>query len=200
MKKCIATLILLFTVMIASTVSAAALRMAVLPLQEYKCWTHISEASATSVNKRILGEVHIPLNGILERVEMISSDDSEGVFLNQYNSMLNKNKKARPNEVMETVAAELGADVLILPMAVSCRQERFSGIEYEDYLITNANMELYVYRNDNKEIKCYRASRRYSGPLSSLEMLPAELMNCTEKVLDKAKLRELIYDYPVNAN
>lgn len=190
MKRYVSTLILLLLMMIASTASAAALRMAVLPLQEYKCWTHISDASTSSVNRRILREVHIPLNGILQRVEMIPSEVSEGVFLNQYSNLLNKNKKARPNETLEMTADELGADVLILPMAVSCRQEIFSGVENEDFLITNANMELYVYRADTKETECYKASRHYSGSLSSRQMLPAELMNCTEIVLKKAKLRE----------
>lgn len=69
-------------------------------------------------------------------------------------------------------------------------QEIFSGLEHDDYLITNANMELYVYRADTKETKCYEASRHYTGSLSSLQMLPAELMNCTEIVLKKAKLKE----------
>lgn len=198
LKKYVATSILLLVMMITSTVSAAALRMAVLPVQEYKCWTHIGEESVTNVNKRILREVHIPLNGVLERVEMIPQDVSEGVFLNQYADLLRKNKKARPNEVLEVTADELGTDVLILPMAVSCRQEIYSGFEHENYLITDVNMELYVYRADTKEIKCYKASRHYSGSLSPLQMIPAELVTCTENVLNKAKLRALINESGCN--
>lgn len=190
MRRYAVTLILLLAMIIASTASAAALRMAVLPLQEYKCWTHISEDSATNVNRRILREVHVPLNGVLQRVEMIPPEVSEDVFLNRYATLLSKNKKTRPNEVLEMIADELGADVLILPMAVSCRQESFFSIDGEEYLVTHANMELYVYRADTKETKCYKASRHYNGSLSSLQMLPAELMNCTEIVLKKAKLKE----------
>lgn len=192
MKKYVCLCVLLVVMMMASVVSAAALKVVVLPVQEYKCWTRLSDDVAYNVNSRILKDVHVPLNGILERVETIHPEISVSTFYTQYNNLLGINKKARPNEALVLTAEELGADILVLPLAVSCHQEVYSGFEGETYLITDANMELYVYRADSKETECYKASRHYSGLLGSQQMLSAEIMNCTEKVLGKAKLRDVI--------
>lgn len=188
----ISLLTIIITLLLTAVACAAPLRIALLPIYNYKCYTILDPASSESLYRRINQDIHVPLNGVLQRTEEIDKNVAAMAFNQARESLLAENKKAKLAEAIAPAAEQLNADVLILPVAKNCRQEIYNSTRGERILICYANLDMYVFEKSTGDLRVYRASESFESSYDSTHTLPASLMRCTEKVLKKAELRKLI--------
>lgn len=183
---------IVMTMMTMTAVYAAPVKIALLPVLNYQNFTNLDMDGSDALYKRIKQEVHVPLNGVLQRTEEIDRDDAAMIFNHVLGGLRAENKKAKLAEAIAPTAEQLNADILILPVARNCRQQIYYSTRGERVLICYANLDMYVFNNATGDLQVYRASESFESSYDSAHNLPSSILRCAEKVLSKANLRQLI--------
>lgn len=186
----ITLLTVVMSIMMMAAAAAAPMRIALLPVVNYKCYTNLDASSSDTLYQRMRQEIHVPLNGVLQRTEEIDKDSAAMTFNQIWKDLQTENKKAKPAEAILPAAEQLNADMLVLPVARNCRQEIYNSTRGERILICYANLDVYVFNNNTGDLQVYRSSESFESSYDSAHTLPAAIMRCAEKVLKKANLRQ----------
>lgn len=189
----ITLLTLLMCTMLLTVASAAPMRIALLPVINYHCYTNLDTEGSEALYNRIRQEIHVPLNGVLQRTEELDKDEAATTFNQIWNGLSAENKKAKVADAIAPTAEKLNADMLILPVARNCRQEIHNSTRGERILICYANLDMYIFDNNTGDLRLYRASESFESGYDSSHTLPASILRCAEKVLKKAGLHQLVH-------
>lgn len=192
MKKILASATALFLVAfcLCTVAYAAPKRVAVLPTLNYNSY-NLDKSDLDNVQKKVMRDMHIPLNGILEKTAEIPAADAIAAF----EASLSEVSRSSTDPLAEAVAIaadKLDADILVLPVAEKCRQDIFHRGNGEQYMISHATFAIYVYDKVGDGVNRYDAYDSHNGSFDSYWQVRAMLDRCVYKALQKANLRQLI--------
>lgn len=153
------------------------------------------EKTCEAFETKIKRAIHIPLNGYLKVAEYLPMDNTARELNDLWQGLKAGNKKAKLADAMRPLADRLDADIIVCPVLVRYSQYvvGFSTWSGEQYIDSNAEVELIVYDRRTDDLRDKVASRMHHDTMSALGTAPYLANVCFDIVIEATKLRELIH-------
>ena len=153
------------------------------------------EKTCEALETKIKRAIHIPLNGYLQVAEYLPMDNTARELNDLWQGLKAGNKKAKLADAMRPLADRLDADIIVCPVLVKYSQYvvGFSTWSGEQYIDSNAEVELIVYDRRTDDLRDKVASRMHHDTMSALGTAPYLANVCFDIVIEATKIRELIH-------
>ena len=153
------------------------------------------EKTCEALETKIERAIHIPLNGYLQVAEYLPMDNTARELNDLWQGLKVGNKKAKLADAMRPLADRLDADIIVCPVLVRYSQYvvGFSTWSGEQYIDSNAEVELIVYDRRTDDLRDKVASRMHHDTMSALGTAPYLANVCFDIVIEATKLPELIH-------
>lgn len=153
------------------------------------------EKTCAALETKIERAIHIPLNGYLKVAEYLPMDNTARELNDLWQDIKAGNKKAKFADAMRPLADRLDADIIVCPILVRYSQYvvGFSTWSGEQYIDSNAEVELIVYDRRTDDLRDKIASRMHHDTMSALGTAPYLANVCFDIVIEATKIRELIH-------
>lgn len=153
------------------------------------------EKTCEALETKIKRAIHIPLNGYLQVAEYLPMDNTARELNDLWQDIKAGNKKAKLADAMRPLADRLDADIIVCPILVRYSQYvvGFSTWSGEQYIDSNAEVELIVYDRRTDNLRDKIASRMHHDTMSALGTAPYLANVCFDIVIEATKIRELIH-------
>ncbi|TCS78187.1 hypothetical protein [Pectinatus cerevisiiphilus] len=144
--------------------------------------------SGNYIYKRLGESVHVPLNGVLQRIEYIDMDKTSATV----GKMMNAGIDVTSKEGLAQLAAEEDADILIGVKIDFMRQDVVYLFDDGPYLMSHVGLKLFVYDRRTDKYTSYSGQRFYNDTYSLQGTANALTQEVMDRLLDKANLKQYV--------
>ena len=192
MKKLFSAVIAAIMVLTISSIALAKdapLRVAMVPIQFQN--SSINDSAVQDVTRQLERAAHVPLNGVLERVDYIDQHDVYIAYDKCCSVAMSKDCRYSPKYLTEDIAKELDADIVILPIVRNTYNVYYYYGWYTQQ-ISSAEFVMYIYDAAAGDTQEYKSSNRYSDQISINNNAESLLKSCVYKVIQKSDISHML--------
>ena len=195
MRKLISLGFVLLLCLTAGTALAAErvpLRVAILPVMD-QTGGWLDRDSAVVLSARLRQEFHVPLNGLLQAVEYVPSEDITAAYRQLEQTARLQGKKLTPAETTRQLAAALPAD-LVLELAVdSWYEHTYLNGDGDSCVDVCVGLTLYGWNQRAKTPVRESAGRCVSDDCAVVGGAERQGSDALEEILQKTQFRKLVF-------
>ncbi len=174
--------------------TAAPIRLCTLPIIIAKN-TEVSSDTLAQMQVKIARSLFVPLNGTLNKVEYIPSNQSTDVLQEIWSGFYNTNRMARLSDTLKPLAQRLNADIVVCTVLYNCNQMTSMTFERGTHLVSNAGVEMMIFDNRTGRLTNRKITRNYNDDYSQYGTADALALDCLTKLIDELELRKRVLNY-----
>ena len=187
--KVCSLILFLFVMLVSAQASAEGngpLRIARIPMIVQSGY-HLSQETVDKLEVKLDRALHIPLNGVLHRVEYLPEEKCVAALEDVLGELRREGRRVKLKDAMKPLAERLGADLVVCPVIEYYSQYVYMGGFWRSGTILHSNVGIALMGYEGRTGKPFSESesRFYHSDYSTWGLAEVLAGECMDKVIDR---------------